>query len=76
MQIYYRNMGSAKTVTGSSHLLEIKDLEGEKDLKIVVDMGTFQDNTCSFSKLYEINGRKYPVEMETVDYVLVTHAHL
>jgi metallo-beta-lactamase family protein len=75
MQINYRNMGAAKTVTGSSHLLEIKDLEGEKDLKIVIDMGTFQDNTCSFSKLYEINSRKYPVNFEDVSYVLVTHSH-
>ena len=76
MNIYYTNMGSAKTVTGSSHLLEIKDLDGEKDLKIVVDMGTFQDNTCSFSKLYEINSRKYPTDFSDVDYVMVTHGHL
>lgn len=75
MNIYYRNLGASKQVTGSCHLLEIKNIEGEKDIKIMVDMGQVQDGSLSFNQLYNINGRRFPVDFSELDYIVLTHAH-
>lgn len=75
MNIYYKNLGAAKMVTGSCHLIEIKNIENEKDLKIMVDYGQVQDGTMSFDKLHRWNGRLLPVEFDSIDYVVLSHSH-
>lgn len=75
MNIYYRNLGASKQVTGSCHLVEIKNIEGEKDLKVMVDYGQVQDGTMSFDQLHKWNGRKIAVDFEDLDYVVATHSH-
>lgn len=75
MNIYYRNLGASKQVTGSCHLLEIKNIEGEKDIKIIIDMGQVQDGSMSFNQLYKWNGRRFPIDFSEIDYVVLSHSH-
>jgi len=58
-------LGASRNVTGSCTLLET----GSK--RILIDCGYFQER-----KLRERNWHDFPVEPETVDLVLMTHAHL
>lgn len=58
--------GAAKTVTGSCHLLETDDV------KIMVDCGLFQGS----SEADELNFRPFPFSPASIDYLLLTHAHI
>jgi len=61
-----RCLGAAGTVTGSKHLLES---DGKR---ILVDCGLFQ----GVKNLRELNWAPLAVEPESIDAVVVTHAHL
>lgn len=59
-------LGAASTVTGSKHLLEH---EGHR---ILVDCGLFQ----GVKNLRELNWAKFPTAPDSIDAVVLTHAHL
>ncbi|MCB0925199.1 MAG: MBL fold metallo-hydrolase [Mycobacterium sp.] len=61
-----RCLGAAGTVTGSKHLLD------SDDARILVDCGLFQ----GVKNLRELNWAPLPVEPDSIDAVVVTHAHL
>ncbi len=58
--------GGARTVTGSSFLLEASGK------KILIDCGLFQGN----KRLRERNLRDYHYDPAQLDYILLTHAHI
>ncbi|NNM77768.1 MBL fold metallo-hydrolase [Sphingomonas sp. ID1715] len=60
------SLGGAGTVTGSRHLLQIGDT------RILVDCGLFQ----GFKDLRERNWAPLGVPVQTIDAVILTHAHL
>lgn len=60
------SLGGAGTVTGSKHLLEYGDT------RILVDCGLFQ----GLKDLREKNWRALPVKANSIDAVVLTHAHL
>ena len=60
------SLGGAGTVTGSKHLLEA----GSQ--RLLVDCGLFQ----GLKKLREQNWAPLPVEPDSIDDVVLTHAHL
>jgi len=57
--------GAAGMVTGSCHLLETFDT------KILVDCGMFQGEGA-----YDLNKEDFQFDPRTVDYVILTHAHI
>lgn len=59
-------LGGARTVTGSSFLLETDNL------KLMIDCGLFQGNR----ELRMRNYRNPLVDPKSVDYILLTHAHI
>lgn len=59
-------LGAAGTVTGSRYLIE------SAGQRILVDCGLFQ----GYKQLRERNRADFPVPPETIDTVLLTHAHL
>src|SRR5580698_3526444 len=59
-------LGAAGTVTGSKYLVEA----GGK--KLLVDCGLFQGSR----ELQERNWNPLPVDVRTIDWVLLTHAHI
>lgn len=61
-----RFLGAAGTVTGSSFLIETGLA------RVMVDCGMFQGPRA----LRERNYQKFPVEPSSVDYLLLTHAHI
>lgn len=61
-----RFLGATGTVTGSRYLLEV---EGKR---ILVDCGLFQ----GFKELRDRNRKPFPVPADTIDAILLTHAHL
>ena len=61
-----RCLGAASTVTGSKHLLES---DGKR---ILVDCGLFQ----GVKNLRELNWAPLAVDPESIDAVVITHAHL
>ncbi len=61
-----RCLGAANTVTGSKHLLE------SGDRRILVDCGLFQ----GVKAWRELNWSRPPVDPESIDAVVLTHAHL
>ena len=61
-----RFLGAAGTVTGSRYLIEAMGR------RILVDCGLFQ----GFKNLRERNRKTFPVRPNTIDTVLLTHAHL
>ncbi len=65
MEIKLRFLGAAENVTGSRHLLEA----GGK--RILVDCGLYQERA-----LRERNWEPFVVGPESIDAVLLTHAHL
>lgn len=61
-----RFLGAAGTVTGSRYLIEV----GAR--RILVDCGLFQ----GFKQLRARNRKTFPVRPDSIDTVLLTHAHL
>jgi len=61
-----RFLGAARTVTGSRTLVEYGDQ------RLLVDCGLFQ----GWKELRERNWAPFPVEPETIDAVVLTHAHI
>jgi metallo-beta-lactamase family protein len=59
-------LGAARTVTGSKHLLETASR------RVLVDCGLFQ----GLKNLRERNWQALPVRADTIDVVVLTHAHL
>ena len=59
-------LGGAGTVTGSKYLLTIEDK------KILVDCGLFQ----GVKNLREKNWQAFPIDVASIDAVLLTHAHI
>ena len=59
-------LGAAGTVTGSKYLVEANGK------RLLVDCGIFQGS----SELSERNYKPLPVDAKTIDYVVLTHAHL
>ena len=59
-------LGAAGTVTGSRYLIE------SSGKRILVDCGLFQ----GYKQLRERNRASFPVPPETIDALLLTHAHL
>jgi metallo-beta-lactamase family protein len=59
-------LGAAGTVTGSKYLVEA---QGKK---LLVDCGLFEGT----KELSQRNWDKLPVDVETIDWVLLTHAHI
>lgn len=58
-------LGATKNVTGSKFYLEI----GDK--RLLIDCGLFQER-----ELKNKNWENFPVDPESIDYILLTHAHL
>ena len=63
-------LGAAGTVTGSRYLLEARN--GGELKRLLVDCGLFQ----GYKNLRQRNWRPFPVEPESIDAVVITHAHL
>ncbi len=59
-------LGAARTVTGSKYLLE------HADRRVLVDCGLFQ----GLKQLRERNWEPFPIPPESLDAVVLTHAHL
>lgn len=59
-------LGAAQTVTGSCHLLEVGGT------RIMIDCGMFQGPRA----IRERNYHNFPVEPASVDFLLLTHAHI
>lgn len=59
-------LGGAGTVTGSKTLIEFEDK------KILVDCGLFQ----GLKELRELNRAEFPIPPESIDVIILTHAHL
>ncbi|MBL0308429.1 MAG: MBL fold metallo-hydrolase [Bacteroidetes bacterium] len=59
--------GAARTVTGSKHLLELKD-----GTKILLDCGMFQGNPKEADRL----NREFGFNPAEIDVVLLSHAHI
>ncbi len=64
LQVHF--LGAAGTVTGSKYLIEVFEK------KIMVDCGLFQ----GLKKLRKLNWSYLPIDITTIDAVLLTHAHL
>ncbi len=65
-QLSIQFLGAAETVTGSKHLLKTPELN------ILVDCGLFQ----GIKSLRLKNWEKLPIDIQSIDVVLITHAHL
>lgn len=59
-------LGAAQTVTGSCHLLEVGGI------RIMIDCGMFQGPRA----VRERNYHNFPVEPDSIDFLLLTHAHI
>jgi metallo-beta-lactamase family protein len=66
MNIRVKFLGAAGEVTGSKYLLQIGGFN------LLVDCGLFQGR----KKLRDLNWAEFPVDPETIDAVILTHAHL
>lgn len=65
MSIKLRFLGAARNVTGSRYLLN------SQDMRILIDCGMYQERDLKVR-----NWEPFPVPPETIDAVLLTHAHL
>ncbi len=66
MNVRIKFLGGAGTVTGSKHLLEVDNK------KILIDCGLFQ----GLKELRLKNWDEFPVDVDDIDAVLITHAHI
>jgi metallo-beta-lactamase family protein len=66
MNVRIKFLGGARTVTGSRHLLEVDNFT------ILVDCGLFQ----GLKELRLKNWEEFPVDVSTIDAILITHAHI
>lgn len=66
MNVRLKFFGGARTVTGSKYLLEVNDT------KILIDCGLFQ----GIKDLRLKNWEQFPIRVEEIDAVLITHAHI
>ena len=66
MNINIKFLGAAGEVTGSKYLLQIDDFN------LLVDCGLFQGRR----ELRELNWEEFPVDIATINAVILTHAHL
>lgn len=66
MNVRVKFLGGARSVTGSKYLLEI----GEQ--KVLIDCGLFQGH----KPLRERNWEPLPVDANTIDTIVLTHAHI
>src|SRR5215467_16105346 len=64
-------LGAAGCVTGSKYLVEAAGPSGTSK-KLLVDCGLFQGT----NELKERNFKPLPVDPKTIDYLVLTHAHL
>jgi metallo-beta-lactamase family protein len=64
-------LGAAGCVTGSKYLVEAAGLSGTSK-KLLVDCGLFQGT----EELKQRNWSALPVDPKTIDYLVLTHAHL
>jgi len=58
-------LGAARNVTGSSYLVEVDNT------KFLIDCGLYQER-----EFKQRNWNPFPVNPETIDTILLTHAHL
>ncbi len=65
MSIKLRFLGAARNVTGSRYLLD------SKDMRVLIDCGMYQERDFKAR-----NWEAFPVPPESIDAVLLTHAHL
>ncbi len=65
-KIFIHFLGAAGTVTGSKYLIEAPQK------KFLVDCGLFQ----GLKQLRLLNWEQLPVDVSTIDFVLLTHGHL
>jgi len=65
-KIFIHFLGAAGTVTGSKYLIEAPEK------KFLVDCGLFQ----GLKELRLMNWDRLPVDVSTIDFVLLTHGHL
>ncbi len=68
---YIQFLGAAGVVTGSKHLIHV-DGDGGRSLQVLVDCGLFQGQ----KEWRERNWQDLPVPANTIDAVILTHAHL
>ena len=68
---YIQFLGAAGVVTGSKHLVHV-DGEGTRGLQVLVDCGLFQGQ----KEWRERNWQDLPVPANSIDAVILTHAHL
>jgi metallo-beta-lactamase family protein len=68
---YIQFLGAAGVVTGSKHLIHVDD-EGGRGLQVLVDCGLFQGQ----KEWRERNWQDLPVPANTIQAVILTHAHL
>jgi metallo-beta-lactamase family protein len=68
---YIQFLGAAGVVTGSKHLVHV-DGEGARSLQVLVDCGLFQGQ----KEWRERNWQDLPVPANSIDAVILTHAHL
>ena len=73
MNVFYKNLNKQNEVTGSFNYLEIH--VNDKITRIVIDYGATQDNTLSFSRLYNINANQPLIDFKDVQYVILSHFH-
>jgi metallo-beta-lactamase family protein len=68
---YIQFLGAAGVVTGSKHLIHV-DGTGTRGLQVLVDCGLFQGQ----KEWRERNWQDLPVPANSIDAVILTHAHL
>jgi metallo-beta-lactamase family protein len=68
---YIQFLGAAGVVTGSKHLVHV-DGAGARSLQVLVDCGLFQGQ----KEWRERNWQDLPVPANSIDAVILTHAHL
>lgn len=66
MEVRLKFLGGAGSVTGSKYLLEVDDR------RVLIDCGLFQ----GLKELRLRNWDPFPVETDTIDAVILTHAHI